>query len=77
MKLSPRLKKAEDGSLLSLQDAYPVGTTLDAVKVLRVDSERGLVAGIEPGVEGFVHVGFFISLGSSHANYLLDISYIR
>ena len=39
-----------------LQGAYPVGTTLEAVKVARVESERGLIMEVASGVEGFVHV---------------------
>ncbi|KAL4241734.1 hypothetical protein ABKN59_000784 [Abortiporus biennis] len=39
-----------------LQDAYPIGTILDSVKVIRVESERGLVVEISSGIEGFVHI---------------------
>ena len=39
-----------------MYSAYPVGTVLQAVKVLRVESERGLVVEVTPGLEGFVHV---------------------
>ena len=40
----------------AIQDAYPVGTLLEAVKVLRIEPERGLVVEVEPGLEGFAHV---------------------
>jgi rRNA biogenesis protein RRP5 len=39
-----------------LQEAYPIGTILDAVKVTVVEAERGLSVEVEPGVSGFVHV---------------------
>ena len=39
-----------------LPDAYPIGTILDAVKVIRVETERGLVVEVSDGVEGYVHV---------------------
>lgn len=39
-----------------LQEAYPIGTVLDAVKVTRVESERGLTVEVGSGIEGFVHV---------------------
>jgi rRNA biogenesis protein RRP5 len=40
----------------SLEEAYPVGTILDAVKVLRVEKERGLIVEVGGQQEGFVHV---------------------
>lgn len=39
-----------------LPDAYPIGTTLDAVKVSRVETERGLVVEVSDGAQGYVHV---------------------
>ncbi|KAF9527766.1 hypothetical protein CPB83DRAFT_376457 [Crepidotus variabilis] len=56
IKLGSRLKKIGNGQLVSLGEAFPIGTILEAAKVLRVESERGLIAEIEPGVEGFVHI---------------------
>ena len=50
-----------------IQDAYPVGALLEAVKVLRIEPERGLVVEVEPGLEGFVHVRLlflFLSVNS-------------
>ncbi|THH11892.1 hypothetical protein EW146_g7883 [Bondarzewia mesenterica] len=41
---------------LTLQETYPVGTIFDAVRVDRVESERGLVVEVRPGIEGFVHI---------------------
>ena len=55
------IKRAQGEEILqdrpSLQEAYPVGTILDQVKVTSVEPERGLISEVEPGVEGFVHVG--------------------
>jgi rRNA biogenesis protein RRP5 len=39
-----------------LQEAFPVGTILDEVRVTSVEPERGLMLEVEIGVEGFVHV---------------------
>ena len=54
--------KDEEIKTSDIQDAYPVGTLLEAVKVLRIEPERGLIVEVEPGLEGFVHVclPFFI-----------------
>ena len=41
----------------TIREAYPLGKILEAVKVLRLESERGLYVEVEPGLEGFVHVG--------------------
>jgi len=56
VKLSPQTVK-HDGTVLGLREAYPVGTSLASVKVLRIEPERGVVVEVEPGVEGYVHVG--------------------
>lgn len=47
-----------------MQDGYPLGTILEAVKVLRLEAERGATVEIEPGFEGFVHVRLFSSVTS-------------
>ena len=49
-----------DGELTSIEEAYPVGTTLDAVKIVKVEAERGLLVDLQEGINGFVHVGIFI-----------------
>lgn len=49
-----------DGELTSIEEAYPVGTTLDAVKIVKVEAERGLLVDLQEGIQGFVHVGIFI-----------------
>ncbi|KAL4266621.1 rRNA biogenesis protein rrp5 [Pleurotus pulmonarius] len=55
--LKPRQIKREEGDdLCTVQDAYPVGTILESVKVTRVENERGLFVEIQPGLEGFVHI---------------------
>ena len=48
------------GELTSIEEAYPVGTTLDAVKIIKVEAERGLLVDLQEGIQGFVHVGIFI-----------------
>ncbi len=42
----------------TVPEMYPVGTTLEGVKVIRVDAERGLIVEIVPGVAGFIHVSY-------------------
>lgn len=42
--------------------AYPIGTILDAVTVKRVEPERGLVVEVQPHLDGFIHVRFYIIL---------------
>jgi hypothetical protein len=49
-----------DGELTSIEEAYPIGTTLDAVKIVKVEAERGLLVDLQEGIKGFVHVGIFI-----------------
>ncbi|EPQ61392.1 hypothetical protein GLOTRDRAFT_124234 [Gloeophyllum trabeum ATCC 11539] len=41
---------------LSLPEAYPVGQILDNVEVVRVESERGLIVAVQPGLTGFIHI---------------------
>lgn len=73
IKLRARLgvDKDETESGKSVQELYPVGTLLNAVKVLRLEAERGLVVEVAPGVEGFVHVG-----GSLYAKILLILIFV-
>ncbi len=40
----------------TLQQLYPIGKILSEVKVLRIESERGVDVEVEPGLEGFAHV---------------------
>jgi len=73
VKLGPRLvgDKTE-----SVQQQYPIGTVLEAVKVLRAEAERGLMVEVAPDVEGFVHVCTSPSrLGSKFTFFPSDISY--
>ena len=49
-------KHEEVKNTKDIQDAYPIGTLLEAVKVSRIEPERGLIVEVEPGLEGFVHV---------------------
>ncbi|KAK7468703.1 rRNA biogenesis protein rrp5 [Stygiomarasmius scandens] len=51
------VRKASDAEKApTLQDAYPVGTIINDVKVTRIETEQGLTVEIKPGVEGFVHI---------------------
>lgn len=44
---------AEEPSFLN---AFPIGTVLEAVKVVRVEQEHGLLMQVQPCLHGFVHV---------------------
>ena len=74
VKLGPRLvaEKTE-----GVQQLYPIGTVVEAVKVLRTEAERGLMVELAPGVEGFVHVrtGPFL-LETEFIFFSPDISYL-
>ncbi len=48
--------EAEDDQQSSLQDAFSIGSIIEAVKVVRVENERGLIVEVNPGLEGFIHV---------------------
>jgi ribosomal protein S1 len=50
----------DDEEATNIGEAYPVGTTLDAVKIVRVEAERGLLVDVQEDVQGFVHVSIFI-----------------
>lgn len=54
-----RVRQSQDKNI---QDAYPIGTLLEAVKVSRIEPERGLIVEVESGLEGFVHVCFLFHL---------------
>ena len=58
LKLSPKQPAGEDDddATPSLHEAYPIGTTLEGLKVAKVESERGLLVDVRPGLQGFVHV---------------------
>ncbi|KAG8680586.1 rRNA biogenesis protein rrp5, partial [Ceratobasidium sp. 394] len=53
-KKKKRKKETEDG--VKLAEAYPVGMILESVRVVRVESEWGLVCQAGEGVDGFVHI---------------------
>lgn len=40
----------------AVQEAFSIGSTLEAVKVTRVEAERGLVVEVQDGIRGYVHV---------------------
>lgn len=54
VQLRPRL--IPGGTKQTILEAYPVGTALEAVKVLRVEPERGLIVEVTENVKGFIHV---------------------
>lgn len=47
----PRLKDNQP-----VQEAFSIGSILEAVKVVRVETERGLVMEIHDDILGYVHV---------------------
>jgi len=47
----------------ALPDAFPVGTILESVKVVKVETERGLVVEIQDDVLGYVHVSTYFCHG--------------
>ncbi|CAA7268006.1 unnamed protein product [Cyclocybe aegerita] len=58
IKLEGRLTADEHEELKerTVQETYPVGTVLEAVKVKRLEGERGIIVEISPTLEGFVHI---------------------
>lgn len=61
----------------ALQDSYPIGTILEEVKVTNVESERGLIMEVMPGVEGFVHVGLLYAMTLHPLSLLvIDFAYL-
>ncbi|KAJ3505470.1 hypothetical protein NLJ89_g7399 [Agrocybe chaxingu] len=58
IKLEGRLTADEHEELKrrTVQEMYPIGTVLEAVKVKRLEGERGLIVEISPTLEGFVHI---------------------
>ncbi|KAF9460156.1 hypothetical protein BDZ94DRAFT_1266781 [Collybia nuda] len=43
-------------STIGAKGAYPIGTIIEAVKVQRLEPERGLIVEVKPGLDGFVHI---------------------
>ncbi|KAF8846201.1 U3 snoRNP-associated protein Rrp5 [Paxillus ammoniavirescens] len=48
------ISQDQEGS--PFHNAFPVGTILNAVKVKRVEAERGLLVELQPNLEGFIHI---------------------
>ncbi|KIL00557.1 hypothetical protein PAXRUDRAFT_821549 [Paxillus rubicundulus Ve08.2h10] len=48
------ISKGQEGS--PFHTSFPVGTILGAVKVKRVETERGLLVELQPNLEGFIHI---------------------
>ncbi|PFH54835.1 hypothetical protein AMATHDRAFT_72594 [Amanita thiersii Skay4041] len=57
LELGSRTVKGQDNSPpKNFEEAYPIGTVLEAVKVLRVAADWGIIVEVQPGLEGFVHM---------------------
>lgn len=54
--LDVKHSEVEDKAAPTIKEAYPIGTILEAVRVVRVETERGLVVEVRPGIQGFIHV---------------------
>ncbi|THH02559.1 hypothetical protein EW026_g275 [Hermanssonia centrifuga] len=50
------VNRSDDDKEATIQEAFPIGTILDTVEVVRVESERGLIVRISSAVEGVVHI---------------------
>ncbi|KAF8578416.1 U3 snoRNP-associated protein Rrp5 [Ramaria rubella] len=48
---TPRLEDKQP-----VHEAFPIGTTLEDVKIIRVEAERGLVVKVQDNVQGYVHI---------------------
>ncbi|KAF9076092.1 hypothetical protein BDP27DRAFT_1313888 [Rhodocollybia butyracea] len=51
-----KIKLNSSDESVSMAEAYPVGSLVDDVKILRVEAERGLTVQLDSGVQGFVHI---------------------
>jgi len=79
--LSPRFgtEHSEEDKGKTVQEIYPLGTLLEAVKVVQLEAERGLIVEIAPGIRGFVHVLFiFLCCMDIHTHRInLDFTHFR
>ena len=77
--LDTKYVQSENASTPSdVQAAYPIGTILQNIKVLRTEPERGLIVSVQPGLEGFVHASRFLSSNIfTTAHLLSDFANIR
>ncbi|KAI0066486.1 nucleic acid-binding protein [Artomyces pyxidatus] len=80
LKLESKSGVSETEDSPTLQDAYPIGTVLESVKISKVESERGLLVEVLPGVRGFVHISHVsddhvVSLSSSSGAWKLGTSH--
>ncbi|KAJ7102119.1 hypothetical protein B0H15DRAFT_813261 [Mycena belliarum] len=52
-----KMRKDKKSATSTMQEAYPIGTILESVKVIRLEAERGAMVDIESGaLQGFVHI---------------------
>ncbi|KDQ63358.1 hypothetical protein JAAARDRAFT_694923 [Jaapia argillacea MUCL 33604] len=77
--VSSDVKRVGDGMKTqpSLPEAYPIGTILESVKVIRVEPERGLIVEVCEGIGAFVHISQISDehvpvLSSSSGRWKLD-----
>jgi rRNA biogenesis protein RRP5 len=49
-------KGLSKGHTTSVPETFPIGKILDAIKVVHVETERGLLVEISPTLQGFIHV---------------------
>lgn len=68
---------SESGDASSLQDAFPIGSIVEAAKVIRVESESGLIVEVSDSVQGFVHVRLVFSWFDFSSNAVPDLTSFR
>ncbi|KAK2461613.1 hypothetical protein APHAL10511_006076 [Amanita phalloides] len=57
LRLETRMMKDPTSSeSKDMAEMYPVGTTLESVKVTKVEPDRGVVVDVNAGIQGFVHI---------------------
>lgn len=54
----------EATSNITMLNKFPVGSVLSAVKVKRVEPERGLMVEVDSELDGFVHVRGYVSFST-------------
>ena len=57
VRLQPRITKdVTNTESKEMVEAYPIGTILESVKVVRVEPDRSVIVDVESGLQGFIHV---------------------
>ncbi|KAM6498466.1 hypothetical protein JOM56_006414 [Amanita muscaria] len=52
----PMVKESPDVEPKEISEAYPIGTILEAVKVIKVEPDRGIIVDVVPNLQGFIHI---------------------